>query len=49
MVPFHPFPARLYGILDAEFLADILGDSLLVDEDVHRLVGYVCLGGVENA
>ena len=35
--------------LDAELLADGLGNGVLVDEDVHGLVGDVGLGGVEHA
>ena len=36
-------------LFQTEFLGDFGGDGALVDEDVHRLVGYIGLGGVEHA
>ena len=35
--------------LDSQFLADILGDGILVDHEVHGVVGHESLGHVPCA
>ena len=47
-------PRRVYMCyrtkkLQTELLGDVCGNGTLVDEDVHRLVSHVGLGGVEHA
>ena len=48
-LPFDLFVKESAGLLDAEFLSDVLGNGILVDEDVHCLVGYECFRGVPYA
>lgn len=45
----HFFVCRRAEFSDSQFLADVLGDGVLVDDDVHRLVGYVGLGYVPES
>ena len=45
----HSHNQTFKNLLDAEFLLDVLGKGVLVDEDVHGLVADEGLAGVEHA